>query len=220
VLVTSPGRQAANGDTLLAALERAAHVPVRLLTAEDEGALAFAGALELSGQRARRLVAVCDVGGGSSQIAIGTREGGASWIRSIDIGSMRLTSRLLSGDPPGVRAVERAKDEVHRYVEGLVPPLPKVALAVGGTARSLRGVVGGTTLGHDELAFAIDVLARTPVAEIAARYGVEPARARTMAAGAVILDAIRGRLGVSLRISRGGVRQGAALALERRPVAA
>ena len=39
VLVTSPGRQAANGDELLARLAAAAGAPVRLLSAEEEGRL-------------------------------------------------------------------------------------------------------------------------------------------------------------------------------------
>ena len=53
------------------------------------------------------LIAVCDVGGGSAQVAVGTRRDGVAWVRSIDIGSMRLTSRLLGDDPPG-DAADRA----------------------------------------------------------------------------------------------------------------
>ena len=43
VLVTAPGRQAENGDELVAAITSATGLPVRALTAEDEGRLAFAG---------------------------------------------------------------------------------------------------------------------------------------------------------------------------------
>ena len=43
VLVASPGRQAANGPELIAQLEAAAGVPVRLLSAQEEGRLAFVG---------------------------------------------------------------------------------------------------------------------------------------------------------------------------------
>ena len=45
VLVASPGRQAANGEELLARLAVASGVPVRLLSAQEEGRLAFVGAL-------------------------------------------------------------------------------------------------------------------------------------------------------------------------------
>jgi len=45
VLITSPGRQAENGDELLAALARAGNCDARILTAAEEGLLAFNGAL-------------------------------------------------------------------------------------------------------------------------------------------------------------------------------
>jgi exopolyphosphatase/guanosine-5'-triphosphate,3'-diphosphate pyrophosphatase len=220
VLVTSPGRHAANGDELLERLEEAARVPVRLLSSVDEGTLAFLGAVQHTRGASRKLVAVCDVGGGSAQIAVGTRQDGPAWVRSIDLGSMRLTSRLLQGEPPGSHAIARARAEVAGYLEGVVPPLPRTALAVGGSARALRGIVGGSRLDTDGLAAAIEVLAHAPVAEIARGYGIDPARARTLAGGAIILQAIHERLGVPLRVARGGVREGAAFELAHRRVAA
>jgi exopolyphosphatase / guanosine-5'-triphosphate,3'-diphosphate pyrophosphatase len=158
------------------------------------------------------LVAVCDVGGGSTQVAVGTRQAGLAWIRSVDIGSMRLTSRLLDDDPPGDAAVARARTEVDRLLDGFVPPAPETALAVGGSARALRSIVGGI-LGADELHEVAGILARTPAADITALYGIEPERVRTLASGAVILGALQERLHVQLRVVRGGVREGAALEL-------
>src|SRR5581483_10809335 len=82
VLVTSPGRQAANGDELLELLAATARVPVRLVSATEEGRLAFVGALARTRGAGSGAVAVCDVGGGSAQITIGTRAGGPAWTRS------------------------------------------------------------------------------------------------------------------------------------------
>jgi exopolyphosphatase/guanosine-5'-triphosphate,3'-diphosphate pyrophosphatase len=220
ILVTSPGRQAANGSELIARIEAAAEgVPVRLLSAQEEGRLGFLGAIAGTRGPARRLVAVCDVGGGSSQVAVGTRRDGLAWVRSVDIGSMRLTSRLLDDDPPGDAAVARARAEVDRLLEGFVPPAPETALAVGGSARALRAIVGNV-LGADELDEVAGILARTKAGEISALYGIDPERDRTLAAGAVILGALQERLHVPLRVVRGGVREGAALELGRRVKAA
>ena len=108
------------------------------------------GALAASRKGQSSVIAVCDVGGGSSQVAVGTRRDGVAWVRSVDIGSMRLTSRLLEDDPPGDAAIERARAEVNRLLDGFVPPAPEVALAVGGSARAIRSIVGGD-LGPDEL---------------------------------------------------------------------
>ena len=142
VLVTSPGRQAENGDELLNRLAASSGVPVRLLSSVEEGRLAFVGAARATRGTPRRLIAVCDVGGGSAQIAVGTRRDGPAWVRSIDIGSMRLTSRLLNDDPPGDVAIQAARVEVDRLLAGVVPPLPETALAVGGSARALRSLLG------------------------------------------------------------------------------
>jgi exopolyphosphatase / guanosine-5'-triphosphate,3'-diphosphate pyrophosphatase len=220
VLVTSPGRQAANGSELIARIEAAAGgAPVRLLSAQEEARLAFLGAVSGVRGPSRRLVAVVDVGGGSSQVAVGTRRDGLAWVRSIDIGSMRLTSRLLDDDPPGDAAVARARQELDRLLEGVVPPAPETALAVGGSARALRSIVG-PVLGADELDEVAGILARTPARDITALYGIEPERVRTLAAGAVILGALQERLHVPLRVVRGGVREGAVLELARRLEAA
>ncbi len=219
ILVTSPGRQATNGDALIARLVAATGVPVRLLSAEEEGRLAFLGAAAAGRGTSNRLIAVCDVGGGSAQIAVGTRRDGAAWVRSIDIGSMRLTSRLLNDDPPGDAAVQAARLEVERSLAGVLPPLPEIALAVGGSARALRSIVGAK-LGTDELDELAEILARVPAREIVDLYGVDQQRVRTLAAGAVILAALCARLCVPLRVVRGGVREGAALELESRREAA
>jgi exopolyphosphatase/guanosine-5'-triphosphate,3'-diphosphate pyrophosphatase len=219
VLVTSPGRQAENGEELLERLTGAARVPVRLLSADEEGRLAFLGAVEKANVEPKQIVAVCDVGGGSAQITVGTREGGAVWTRSIDIGSMRLTSRLLPVDPPGEAAVVAARAEVARYLEGIMPPLPDLALAVGGSARALRSLVG-PDLGTEELETAITVLTHTPTSDLIGHHELNPDRVHTLTAGALILAAIQERLGVPLRVVRGGIREGAALELRSQLAAA
>jgi exopolyphosphatase/guanosine-5'-triphosphate,3'-diphosphate pyrophosphatase len=220
VLVTSPGRQAANGAELVGRLATAAGAPARILDATEEGRLGFLGATAATRGPSKQLVAVVDVGGGSAQIVVGTRRNGPAWARSLDIGSMRLTSRMGFADPPGPEALAAARGEVVRLLEGVVPPLPQAGIAIGGSARAIKSIVG-PELGAHELERVVDVLARLPAAEIVARYGVEPDRIPTLPAGAVILAAIQERLAVPLRVRRrGGVREGALLELASRREAA
>jgi len=220
VLITSPGRQAANGDELLEAIRSTSSAPVRILSAEEEGRLAFAGAIAASGGPGGRQVAVVDVGGGSAQVAVGSRRTGADWIRSIDLGSRRLTSRLLAGDPPGPDATAAARAEVERLLDDFRPPEQRTVLAVGGSARALRRIVGGR-LGRSQLAEATEILARTPSTELIARYDLNPQRASTLAAGAVILTVLQQHLGTPMKVVRAGLRDGAVLRLadERRAAA-
>lgn len=219
VLITSPGRQAANGDELLDTVERAAGAPTRILSAAEEARLAFVGALAGTPGLVRRRVAVVDVGGGSSQVTIGTRHGGPTWIRSLDIGSLRLTRRLLAGDPPGADAVAEAQAELARLLEGFDPPEPQAALAVGGSARTLRRIAGAR-LGRDELAEVLSLLATTTADDLIRRFDLPQHRARTLTAGAVILAALQERLRTPLRVARTGLREGALVELAERRAAA
>jgi exopolyphosphatase / guanosine-5'-triphosphate,3'-diphosphate pyrophosphatase len=220
VLVTSPGRQASNGVELVRRLEGATDVPVRLLTAIDEARLGFAGGLAVARVPPGRSVAVVDVGGGSAQIAVGTRRDGPTWMRSIDIGSIRLTRRCVSNNPPTLDELSAMRTEVARYLSDVTPPQPRVALAVGGSARNLRKVAETSRLGPGELAAAIDLLQSTPATELMRRFDVDPGRVRTLLAGAVILEGIRELLGTGFRVVRSGVREGAVLELESRSAAA
>ena len=91
VIVTAPGRQGTLGGRADGALAEATGLPVRVLTADGEGRLAYDGAVARAGEALPEVVAVVDVGGGSTELVVGTPLLGAAWIRSADIGSLRLT---------------------------------------------------------------------------------------------------------------------------------
>jgi exopolyphosphatase / guanosine-5'-triphosphate,3'-diphosphate pyrophosphatase len=218
VLVTSPGRQSDNGEELVRALRRATEAPVRVLTAEEEGELAWRGAVAAAGQLPET-VAVCDVGGGSAQLAVGTREGPPAWVRSVDVGSLRLTRRAFQNDPPDAGDLALAQQVVTDAFADVAPPLPLAAIAVGGTARGLRRVVS-PELTQETLLDAVRRLAKRPARRIAKDYGVDDDRARTLTAGALLMLEIQRRVGVPMQVGRGGLREGAALVLLDAAVAA
>ncbi|TML65950.1 MAG: hypothetical protein E6G13_14515 [Actinobacteria bacterium] len=218
IFITAPGRQAENALELVAAIERAAGRRVRILTPDEEARLAFTGAVALS-RPAARLVAVVDLGGASTEIAVGRPDHGPDWARSIDLGAARLTSRLLKHAPPRRTELEAAHAEVAAAFAGVAPPLPFAALAVGGSARALGRVFGGT-LERGELSAAVSILARTHPDEIARRFGVGNSRAPLLLAASLILAEVQRRLLVPLHVSEGGVREGALLAVAREAAAA
>jgi exopolyphosphatase/guanosine-5'-triphosphate,3'-diphosphate pyrophosphatase len=219
ILVTSPGRQSANSDEFADALVRGTGVPVRILSSEEEGALAWEGAVAALDDPPES-VAVCDVGGGSAQIAVGTLVAGPVWVRSVDLGSLRLTARLLvdEGDPPSADAVAQARAAAAEAFSGVVPPVAQLALAAGGTARALRRVVD--VLDGDGLAAAVEELSALKRAKISKRYGISPQRAATLLAGTILFAEVQKRVGLPLTLARGGVREGSAIALFRESAAA
>jgi exopolyphosphatase/guanosine-5'-triphosphate,3'-diphosphate pyrophosphatase len=210
VLVTAPGRQADNAEALISTIEGTG-VPVRALTSEEEGRLAFAGVLA-SLPAAPGSITVCDVGGGSIQLVFGTEQEGPVWFRSLELGSLRLTQRFFADDPPTADEVSTLAAEVEREFEGLAPPLPRVAVATGGTARGLRRITG-RTLNAKALDKAAATLSKRPAGDIAERYQVPLWRAQTMLAGTLVLAEAHRRLNVPLVVARAGLREGAALDL-------
>ncbi|HEU0194692.1 MAG TPA: hypothetical protein VFQ71_10865 [Gaiellales bacterium] len=209
VVVTAPGRQSANAPRLLQALERAAGTRPRVLSAQEEGRLAYMGAMIRSGGIDGR-VAVCDVGGGSTEIAVGHPAGSPEWLVSLDIGSLRLTSRCLGGGRPGRRALVEAHKQARQALAAVVVPGPIcAALATGGAARAVRRLVG-RALGPDALAEALAICAEVGPSGLVELYDIDPQRAPILAAGAIILAEVQATLGVPLDVARGGLREGLA----------
>jgi exopolyphosphatase / guanosine-5'-triphosphate,3'-diphosphate pyrophosphatase len=200
VFLTAPGRQATNSAELVAALSRAAGVPARVLTKDEEGSLAYRGAILSSDVALPARIAVCDIGGASTEIAVGAPGNDPDWVESVDLGSVRLTARVT----------EMRSEAVDAFAH-LDPPTVETALAVGGSARAARRLVG-SKLGETELAEALQIVETTSSREVARRFGVDRARAEILPAGVILLAEVQRRLGVTLHVCSGGIREGAVLA--------
>ena len=211
VVVTAPGRQSGNARELLRALDRAVGVTPRVLSAESEGRLAYIGAVAAAGPQPG-MIAVCDVGGGSTEIAFGEGQAEPEWVDSIDIGSLRLTGRFFNQRGSSAGAVRAARREVRMHLEEVAGAAPDHALAAGGSARGLRKLVG-RTLGPAELDEALNLLTGRNPAKVARKHGLDPRRAHTLLAGAVILTEVQAMLGVPFEVARGGLREGLACEL-------
>ncbi len=207
VIVTAPGRQASNPEELLATIARASGTVARILSAREEGELAYEGALareDVDGLR----VAVCDVGGGSTEIVVGDGGLPSFWNTSVDLGSLRLTAACLGDDPPSDRSLAAAEQLAHDLFADVDPPVTDLALAVGGSARGLAKLVG-PILGEDELTLALDLSSARRSSKVAKNYGLDEQRARVLPAGAIVLREVTRRLGQPLRLGRGGLREAA-----------
>jgi exopolyphosphatase/guanosine-5'-triphosphate,3'-diphosphate pyrophosphatase len=210
-IVTAPGRQGSSTRELLHALSEATCGSVRVLSPDEEGALAFDGALSRADELPE-VVSAVDVGGGSTELAVGTPLAGAAWIRSVDIGSLRLTRGLLPSDPPTSSEIARARDTVRRALDRLEPPRPDLAFAVGGSARAAARIIG-RTYSADDLDEVVQICSSRPAAAICETFGIDAARSETVLAGAIILAEASRVLDRPLEVARGGLREGAALQL-------
>ena len=215
VVGTAVVRDAPNRADLETAVAEAAGVPMRVLGWEDEARLAFEGVLgTLRGPANGRLVVV-DVGGWSTEVVVGTRAAGVAWSESFRLGSGLLADVYLHSDPPDRRELAAVTAHVSEVLAPLDLPRPDRAVAVGGSATSVRRIVG-RELNRRALERSLQLLSRSSCDEVATRIDLHPERVRLMPAGIAILHELSRRLDIELEFGNGGLREGVVLELAAR----
>jgi exopolyphosphatase/guanosine-5'-triphosphate,3'-diphosphate pyrophosphatase len=148
---------------------------------------------------------------------------------SFDVGSVRLTERFVTTDPPSprdLRAVTDAADAAFALLPKLAHESPPIGIA--GTVTTLAAIslgmtsydgarVHGKTMTVTDVEHVVAHLARVPLDERKRTPGLHPGRADIIVAGGLIVLAVLRRLGaVSMRISDRGLRWGLAAEAEAR----
>jgi exopolyphosphatase/guanosine-5'-triphosphate,3'-diphosphate pyrophosphatase len=216
VVGTAVVRDAPNRAELEAAVADAAGVPMRVLSGEEEARLAFAGVTSsLQGVASDGRLVVVDVGGWSTEVVLGTRAGGVMWSQSFRLGSGLLADVYFHSDPPDTRELAAVTAHVSEVLAPLDIPRPDRAVAVGGSATSVRRIVG-RELSRAALERSLELLSRSSCDEVATRIDLHPERVRLMPAGIAILHELARRLDVELELGNGGLREGVVLELAAR----
>jgi len=211
-VATAAVREASNGEGVAAAIGEASGVPVEILSDEEEGRLSFIGATKTLGHPVEGRVAVVDVGGGSTEVILGTVPGGVQEVRSWRVGSGALADELIASDPPAAAEIRKVRDRIDDLFAGVEIERPSQAVAVGGSATSLRRLVGAV-LEYETLERGVRVLCGDPAAEVARRFELDPERVRILATGVLLLEKASELLGQPLQIGKGGLREGVVLDL-------
>lgn len=209
---TAATRDATNRDEVVGAVAEIGGVDVNVLEEGDEARLAFRGATHAMPSAKDASIAVIDVGGGSTEIAVGTLEGGVKWSTSFRIGSATLTDSCISDDPPTASDLDCMRSSVSALFDEFPFPSVDQAIAIGGSASSLRRMVGNT-LEHETLERAIRLMTENPAECVAEEFGIEVERMQVLPAGVMIIEEVSDRMELPLRIGKGGVREGKLLEL-------
>jgi exopolyphosphatase/guanosine-5'-triphosphate,3'-diphosphate pyrophosphatase len=208
IVATAAVRQAANGDALCAAMP----ADVEILSAEEEARLAFGGATAAHDGPLDGRIAVVDVGGGSSEIAVGTLAEGVDWSCSVPLGSSSLADAHVAQDPPCSGDLQALARNAQTMLDGLDVPAVDLALAVGGSATSMARLAG-VLIDAAAIDHALEILCAGPSAAVAAARALDIERVRLLPAGLHILGAIATRLGCGLTVGHGGLREGVCIDL-------
>ncbi len=193
-VATSATRDADDGEDFLDAVAGVLGIRPEVISGGEEAALAFIGGTR--GGLGPAPILVIDVGGGSTELVYGSE--GPDYATSVDIGSVRITDRVLPDRPAGGDQVAAARAEADRLFAGVELPGP-VATAVGidGTfttmATLIKGMphwaaVHGVVLTGDDVAVLIDRLAGLSIEGIAALEGIDPVRAPVILGGAIVAE--------------------------------
>jgi exopolyphosphatase/guanosine-5'-triphosphate,3'-diphosphate pyrophosphatase len=212
-VATSAMRDAENGAVFRELLQERFHIDARTISGEEEAWLTFLGATAGRGDRAATVV--IDIGGGSTEYVLGRPGEEPSFHTSTQMGSVRHTERFLHTDPPTVGELSA----LARDVRAIVPDIqPERAIAVAGTATSLAAIDGaenvhGYVMTVDTCGRIAAMLASKTVEERRSVPGLNPARAPTIVAGAIILaEAMRAFDFDWMEMSEADILHGAAMA--------
>ncbi|MCH7582239.1 MAG: Ppx/GppA family phosphatase [Acidobacteria bacterium] len=199
-IATSASRDASNREPFFDRAEQALGMRPTLISGHQEARFAYEGATAI--QELDQPVVVSDIGGGSSEFVSAADE------VSIDIGSVRLTERILPGRPASPGEMDRARslvDDMFGEVEvGTVGTLVGVAgtwTSIGAIAQELpeydRELVHGYSLSRSRLSQVTSMLSPMTTEETAAIPSLDPRRAPVILAGTVLAGGVMDALDVA-----------------------
>lgn len=219
-VATAALRDARDGPEFIARVKQRAGVELEIVSGESEARLSWLAAIRgLKLDPAARLLVV-DIGGGSTEM-IRSAPGGAPALISLQLGSVRLTERIVRHDPPTAREaadLRLACDEALRVLGGDFTPSVMVGIAgtvttVCAVALGLKhydaAIVHGYRLTLNQTHDALALFGAVPLAERRQLPGLDPGRADVIFAGAAILERVMAHFGLSeVIVSDQGVRWG------------
>ncbi|MCP5025066.1 MAG: Ppx/GppA family phosphatase [Actinomycetia bacterium] len=221
-VATSAVREAENRDEFLGRARDEAGVEIEVISGAEEARLIHLGVLQALPVFDRRILVV-DIGGGSTELVVGEgRE--VLGLRSLKLGSIRLTDRFF----PGGKVTDEALEECRSYVAAFIAPTvrelvghgPVEVVASSGTAESVAALIaaehGSGSLARftlNDLDSVVSALAEAPNVKARRRIpGMDPKRADIIVAGAVVLRQVVLAFGLTdIGISEFALREGVLL---------
>ena len=196
-------REAANRAELLDRLRDEAGLDVRVISGREEARLIYLGLLGRV-HVGDRTVLVIDIGGGSTEVAVGDRRR-HFYLESLRLGALRVTEEEVPGqgaDPVSARQYEAIQRHVRLASAHVVHELKRfridAAFGTSGTMRNLAAIAARTL--HDETPGRDQPLTRADLKKVAKTLramtaeerrsvpGINPERADIIVAGAAVLE--------------------------------
>jgi exopolyphosphatase/guanosine-5'-triphosphate,3'-diphosphate pyrophosphatase len=218
---TSALRDAKNRQEFIDFMKEKLALEIRVLSGSEEAELTYLGAVsEYLSKVDSNTYAVLDIGGGSTEIVVGSGAHITSSC-SIDIGSVRLTERILKINPPSSSALESAIQLVRDHVQHVTPLLPSTKIiGVAGTLTTLaaldrripkydRNLVNRHVLALETIDRIFQELRPLTLDQLRSYPQIHPSRADILLAGIIILRETMKKVNLSeITVSDRGLRYG------------
>ncbi|HTR63392.1 MAG TPA: Ppx/GppA phosphatase family protein [Candidatus Binataceae bacterium] len=217
---TAALRDASDGPEFIARVKERAGLTLQIIPGSEEAALSHLAVVRGLNIDPASPLLIVDIGGGSTEL-IRAEPGKDLAMVSLQIGSVRLTERCVSSDPPSdsdaasvASTVDSALDQLGwNYrpanlvgIAGTVTTLCAVAL---GLRTYEAGVVHGHRLPRAEIERVIKLIRSMPLADRLKLPGLPEGRADVIFAGATILERVMKRFSAAdVMVSDQGVRWG------------
>jgi exopolyphosphatase / guanosine-5'-triphosphate,3'-diphosphate pyrophosphatase len=217
---TAALRDASDGDDFIRQVRERAGVELEIISGEAEAWLSYLAVLRgLKLDPARKLL-IIDIGGGSTEF-ISANPGAKLQMASLQIGSVRLTERIIHHDPPTAREAADLRLAIDQALDSLAFELrPEELVGIAGTVTTVCAVslgmetydadrVHGHRLSREEVERVLKLFGSMPLEERRKLKGLPSERADVIFAGTAILERVMSKTGVqSVLVSDQGVRWG------------
>jgi exopolyphosphatase/guanosine-5'-triphosphate,3'-diphosphate pyrophosphatase len=194
-VATSAVREARNRDEIVKRVRDETGLILEVVSGREEARLICLGVLDGRSARARSLV--LDIGGGSTEVAVGLGEKPTA-LHSVALGAVRLTEIFTSsGKVSKERLAVMRSYAAEAFRDQLPDALPRLGVALGSSGTINAIVSAGSAsrrMTRRRLEKTVTGLADLTLAE--RRRQFEPRRAEIIVAGAVILEAAMKHLGL------------------------
>ncbi len=137
-VATSAVRDAQNRQEFLDRIKAETGLVVEVLTGAEEAERTMLGVRSGLAPAFKNVLAL-DIGGGSTEFIL-ARQGERPVVRSIDIGVVRLSERLLHHDPPTSEEVGQARDWVRRETAEALAGMERAGCTFVGTAGTITSL--------------------------------------------------------------------------------
>lgn len=211
MVATSATRDAENREDFFEMVRQTIGVEAEVITGDEEARLSFIGAVgDLDPADGPFLVT--DVGGGSTELVVGTWDGVTADIEaaySADIGCVRLTERCLRSDPPSEQEVREAEKVARGILDEAFAAVDSSAVrtwvGVAGTVTTLSAVAQELPT-YDPAAIHLSHLSQNRIAETTDRLlgmthderaaigSMHPGRVDVICGGALVVRTIANEL--------------------------